>query len=351
MKSILKSRCFRETSNAYRIVVLTFSVFLSAPFLASCAEKTGSNPAGPLDLDRADLVQNGCLDLQKAMSQFSRFPKEIRVQRHTSDFTMEPFTLENLSVRQNFAAIAAFSQYVHETKTPSEFLRDFGRVRQTQCEILEIGNDLEGYQLFEISTEPGEFDLLMRRIKQTTDSETESVAETDGFELGVTLKGPREMELRTAHVIMDPCPPYPKVKSAHVQRIRWGKPSQIENELRTVSKTLIETLSASLLDMPQSLKEQAVYETTEVISVAASELQKLAESTLDPAVHKCPYRATPPSGEEPPAPANGSAPPRTNPQPPTPPPSAPPISPPPVEADPILPDPEEPDPEDETVIP
>lgn len=280
-----------------RLMILV-TALASIATLASCSSGGGDSfgggtentpPTQSFDIQAADVTSDGCLQLPALYEKLKALPSEARLRRYTPDFNIQPADSGSNELRRNFVAIVSFSNFLYEEKSAPLFIPDYPAVTQTACESAQFSSPLEGTQILQIV--PTENANILKMVRD------------DGAEITYELKGPRELEIRFSGDVIDPCPNYNRAKATNIQKLTWGTDSEMEQAPLLVSKSFLNQISVGVQDMPTELASLAVTSDSDFVTASALDLRSLTASSLDPRIQNCPYKASPPDGEEPPPPS------------------------------------------------
>lgn len=287
------------------------SLFLSAlaiAALASCAKGGGGSDGGggtttgggnaPV-LDTPTLTSNGCLDVGAAFAQLNASPEDVMVRRQTREFSIEKENHLGKEVKKNpTAAVAAYSRFKFVEKPLSLYMMDELTVGQTACDSVSFTRQIPG-----VESAPDVFTVQLKdKDGAPYPADSLHAVSADGQEERIyTLKGPREIELKTISPYMDPCPPYGIAKATTVDTITWG--ADVELAPVAVSRQLIDYLDIAVLTTPPGLIALMSVEPEAqggIVQAAAADIKSLLPLTQkDPNVHTCEHKPKPPSGDEP----------------------------------------------------
>jgi len=278
------------------IVIMSF-VLVS---VIGCAQGGGGSGEAPMDPKQLDVASNeitkdGCLNLELLRKKMSAFPSQAQVRRSSTTFDMQP-TSESEAVRRAFLSLNAFSNYIYQQAGISEVMDEMPKISQKKCESVTLATRLEGAKKYRIVMAEKQKTTVLHLENDDGTSMTWQWTGLRGFE--VTIKGP----------VMDPCPHYAKAISTSTVQWVWGSKQELENTPARISRQYLRVISTAVVDMPEELLNLATYdEKDSQIRVSAVELKGLRSATVDPQMYQCPYRANPPSGDEPPPSNDGNS--------------------------------------------
>jgi hypothetical protein len=246
------------------------------------------------DVDLTSVSPEGCLNLSELNATLAALPPDAIVRRHSLNFQIDNETEDGSRVRRNFQALAAFARFKFSERASSLEALDQPTLIQHGCETLDSSNDVEGTQSFAIT--PGET------------AETLHMKDADGTEYTYRLKDARTLEVTTKGLAIDPCPSYPRAKIESTEIITWGRPDDLAKVPIMISRDMLRKISVVVQEMPEDLRGLVSTSTEDLVPVAGSDLHILKATPMESNILKCPYKAKPPTGEEPPPPAPDSPP-------------------------------------------
>lgn len=276
--------------NSYLCVLLVGAslLFACAPENSPPADTSPNEPPSAAlpernyDLDTEVLTENGCLDLSKLSLSLPLLDQDAMVIHVMNDFVHETGSGGSENPRLNFIRLAALGNFkFSETRLPS-LTAKFSHITQMQCESIEISNQLGPPQSL--------------KIVPNQNSNAIFLSLGDQSYLAYELTSPRELKVTIASKRLDPCPPYERIPLTQTEVITWGPRSELSATPIGVSKSLLEHLSNSLFEMPQSVSEALSNPTPDpsnrLVPVLPVDLKRLADtiatSQIDPGIKKCP---------------------------------------------------------------
>jgi hypothetical protein len=271
-----------------RLALVTVTIAVSSLFSACSSSSDGGDVGiapGSLDIAGESLTAQGCLDLTQVTDALRRMPGQAHVRRHTQNFSIEPLEADQ-PLRKNFIALAAIAQFSFDERAAGQSLARLPVYSQTGCQSVDV---------IDSSGVPKTFTVVPSENRASIHIQRE-----DGTSQVWTLKGPREIELVETSLTMDPCPHYMRAKTTTMTTLTWGTESDIAKAEVPISRSYLRAISTAVIEMPEALKALATFDQEDAIVAPLVELRDLKVAAIDPQIHQCPYKANPPSGEEPP---------------------------------------------------
>jgi hypothetical protein len=251
-----------------------------------------------MDVSGQDVTRDGCLNLQLLREKLKALPDQAVIRRYTSDFDIEKHKDAANAPRANFSAVSAFAHFQYSEAAARLALNPaqsgpfviLDQGEQRDCNAVTIRNPIAGERVLRIVS---------------TKSPNKIELESDERERVVfTLNSPRELQIEVDSAEIDFCPSYEKARIREKLVQSWGKASDLDLVPLTISTTYLKKMTLAVTEMPQALSYLISQASDESISVTRADLSDLALAPLDRKLQVCPYRATPPSGEEPPPPSD-----------------------------------------------
>jgi hypothetical protein len=270
---------------------------LSVAIIAGCSAGSSSSvDEGKMNIDTQSLGEGGCLNLQKLRAKFAGFPDGTIVRRITTSYEMSPVKPED-AIRRGFLSLNSFSNYIYSESASNRVIGGMAAVTQTGCESVKLSTDLEGAKTYKIVPAAAFADT-----PQPAPPLSLQLLSDDGVSMTWTLLGERDLEITTKSAVIDPCPEYTKAIATSTVHFSWGSEDDLAQKSSKISRAYLRTMSTAVVNMPDALLGLATQsQTDEQVTASGGDLQSLAKATLDSQIEQCPYRANPPSGDEPPS--------------------------------------------------
>lgn len=287
--------------------------------LLSCAKGgSGEEPAGTggtagpraagYDI-HVSTRDEGCADVAEFFARLQSLPDGAWVRRHTVSFKPSAQNEDGTKPRTNFLSVLAFSSFEITERRMGDFRAEIGTVEQSACQSVRFTEPGVGASEFMIrATTPNSIQLGV--VGDPADPAKDSIRQT------LEWVGPRELRIRTSYLAMDMCPDYKVVRVERTQSLQWG-PEEFMASATTadVDPVYIGRATKPLAAAPGGLTGLAVEEAVETeaapmqtTAINVSELRRLRDSQIRTDMKVCPYRAKPPTGDEPPPPEDDAAP-------------------------------------------
>lgn len=299
---------------------------VACSILVSCAKGGGSGTADTyqsptpdsatvrevgydIDLRQRD---EGCPDVAEFFSRLSTLPEDGWVRRHTVSFKPAVQNEDGSKPRTNFVSVVAFSSFEISEKRVGEFRMELGTFEQTACQSLRATETGVGTRDYVIrASTPSSI-----RMALAADPADPADPTKDDVTMDLEWIGPRELRVRSSYLAMDMCPDYKPLRVERTQSIQWGPADfPATNTTADVDPAFISRAIKPLASVPSSLSALGTDDsletnagTLQTTAVSVSDLRKLRDSQLRTDMMVCPYRAKPPSGDEPPPPDETVAP-------------------------------------------
>ncbi|MCM2280413.1 MAG: hypothetical protein NDI61_01045 [Bdellovibrionaceae bacterium] len=309
--------------------LVTYSTMLSAALvcgLLSCSSQKGilsltestkdkgSTTTTVLGHDVSILLrQEGCPDVADFFTRLRALPSDTGVRRHTISLQPSDLNEDGSKPRTNFLSVLAFASFEFSELKMAEFRNEIGAIEQNSCANVRI-------------TEPnvGAQDWTIRAFSPTSIRLGTAVDVNDPTKDSMTLEfewvAARELRIRSRYSAMDFCPNYKSIQVEKTQSLQWG-PADFLTQSATaeVDASYLEHAMRPLAAHPSALavSVSSVNGTAgldinsdgpRLVQAQVSDLRRLRESFVRQDMKVCPYRAKPPTGDEPPPPEPDAAP-------------------------------------------
>jgi len=237
----------------------------------------------------------GCASFAGFIAQLALMPPDALMREVTVNLSVNDSNIDRTRPRANFLTVLNFSSLQYEQRTTSEWVSDFGAITQSGCSTVSWINPSGVIRNFQI-TEFTETSLKLRGQGPVAD-------EAQNTEVRLEWIGPNELLVETDYPAMDFCPDYKSIRVSRQQRLRYGHPVIVQAQTtEQVDSRYLDRAVRAAVRAPASLSAldwEGVTIQAQNMDVAVADLEALTRSDVRVDLKTCPYRAKPPSGDEP----------------------------------------------------
>jgi hypothetical protein len=238
-------------------------------------------------------------------------PDDAWIRRHTIDFKPGTKNHDGSTARTNFLTVLAFSSFDIFERQMMDYREQIDSVEQSGCANLRMLDSDGNAREFTIrATSPTSIRLV--QPKSNANPGEESTTIKDSVVMDIEWLSAQEMTVKTSYPAMDPCPDYKLLQVTRTERLRWGSPSFPQlNEIEGVDASYLSRVVRALAVIPDGISAhdiEAQAESGGNLGLRVTEMRKLKSSQVRRDLTICPYRAKPPTGDEPPPPEEDAEP-------------------------------------------